>query len=48
VNINTEQPVAIYVTERAVPDHQHIAIVDDEKDELLFLLVNMRSTEAKS
>jgi hypothetical protein len=32
VNIKIEEPVAIYVKERAVPDHQNIAIVDEEKE----------------
>lgn len=32
VNIKIEEPVAIYVKERAVPDHQNLAIVDKEKE----------------
>jgi len=31
-NIKIEEPVAIYVKERAVPDHQNTAIVDEEKE----------------
>ena len=32
MNIKIEEPVAIYVKGRAVPDHQNIAIVDEEKE----------------
>jgi hypothetical protein len=32
VNIKIVEPVAIYVKERAVTDHQNIAIVDEETE----------------